>query len=492
MSTADLDIGREALISAAAKFTMSAFGFVGVMIFARVLGTAGVGRYYTALAIAMVLVRVSAGLGKAIKKRVSEVDVDPAEYLGLGLAAHALYVGVVAAIFVVASPMLPIRDISADDVLGIVLVFSTVGSFQILNRFYAGIGFPGRSFWLDTGRSVVTLLFQVALLMVGMEEFGVLLGLALASFVSAAVALVVTGVKPAIPSRETFDYTGKFARWSVPMSVVNDLYKRMDPILISLFAGSSAVGFYETALRLVTPAQQLTASISNPLQVKVSGRSSLGEDVRDDVANAMSYAGLLAIPMFFGALALPDVLMRTFFGSEFGAGGPALVGIALFHVVYVYEIPLESAINGTDRPELTFRISVLGLALHVPLAVALGYQYGLLGVIGATLLAEVVMFFGYQYLCLEVFDGVVFPKPIAAQAASGLAMFLVVSRARDAVALDHWIPVVAVIGFGAAVYFAALAVTSAHFRLTAGNVLGPVYRRVFSRTSTAESDRSES
>lgn len=490
MSTADLDIGREALVSAAAKFTMSAFGFVGVIIFARVLGTAGVGRYYTALAIAMVLVRVSAGLGKAIKKRVSEVDVDPAEYLGLGLAAHVLYVGVVAGVFVVASPMLPIRDISADDVLGIVLVFSTVGSFQILNRFYAGIGFPGRSFWLDTGRSVVTLLFQVGLLVVGMEEFGVLLGLALASLLSAVVALFVTGVKPALPSRETFDYTGKFARWSIPMSVVNDLYKRMDPILISLFAGSTAVGFYETALRLVTPAQQLTASISNPLQVKVSGRSSLGEDVRDDVANAMSYAGLLAIPMFFGALALPDVLMRTFFGAEFGPGGPALVGIALFHVVYVYEIPLESAISGTDRPNLTFRVSVLGLVLHVPLAVALGSQYGLLGVIGATLVAEIVMFFGYQYISLEVFDGVVFPKPIAAQVASGLAMFLVVSRVRDAVTLGHWAPVVGVIGVGAAVYFVVLAVTSAHFRLTAGNVLGPVYRQVLAR-ATAESDRTE-
>ena len=487
MSTADLDIGREALVSVAAKFTMSAFGFVGVMVFARVLGNVGVGRYYVALAVALMLVRVSAGLGQAINKRVSEVGTDPEEYLGLGLAVHILYVGVVTAIFVAASPALPVRGITADDVLGIVLVFSSVGSFQILNRFYSGIGFPGRSFWLDTVRSVVTLVFQVVLLFLGMESFGILLGLALASFVSAGVVAVVSGVRPALPSRETFAYTGAFARWSIPTSVVNDVYKRADPILIWLFVGTGAVGFYETALRLVLPASQLTASISNPLQVKVSGQSSLGEDVREDVANAMTYAGLLGIPMFFGALALPDVLMRTFFGSGFGQGGDALVGIALFYVFYIYQIPLESAISGTDRPELTFRVNAAGLLIHIPLAVVLARQYGLLGVIGATFVAEVLMFLGFQLLCRELFGGAIFPAPIAAQTASGLAMFLVITEVREMIALNHWFPVIALVCFGAAVYFAVLAVASSHFRLTLSNVLGPVYEQVLARNRRSES-----
>ncbi|NEU57195.1 lipopolysaccharide biosynthesis protein [Halorussus sp. MSC15.2] len=486
MSTADLDIGKEALVSIGAKFTMSAFGFVGVMIFARVLGNAGVGRYYVALSIALMLVRVSAGLGNAIKKRVSEVETGSSEYLGLGLAFHALYVGGVTAAFVALLPALPVQGITADDVLGIVLVFSTVGSFQILNRFYAGIGFPGRSFWIDTVRSVVTLAFQLVLLLLGMEAFGILLGLAIASAITAVVVAVVSGVRPALPSRETFAYTGEFARWSIPTSVVNDVYKRADPLLIWWFVGTGAVGFYETALRLVLPASQLTASISNPLEVKVSGRSSLGKGVREDVANAMTYAGLLGIPMFFGALALPDVLMRTFFGSGFGEGGEALVGVALFYVFYIYQLPLESAINGTDRPELTFRVNFAGLLVHVPLAVVLAQRYGLLGVIGATLVAEVLMFFAFQYLCRELFGGTIFPTPIAAQTVSGLAMFAVISEVRAVVALDYWLPVIALVGLGAVVYFAVLAVASSHFRLTLANVLGPVYEQVLARRGRSE------
>ncbi|WP_435178043.1 lipopolysaccharide biosynthesis protein [Halorussus sp. AFM4] len=487
MSTADLDIGREALVSVAAKFTMSAFGFVGVMIFARVLGNVGVGRYYVALAVALMLVRVSAGLGQAINKRVSEVDTNPSEYLGLGLAFHVLYVGVVVGIFVAVSPALPVQGISVDDVLGIVLVFSSVGAFQILNRFYSGIGYPGRSFWLDTVRSIVTLAFQLALLYVGMESFGILLGLAIASFITAGLVAVVSGVRPTLPSRQTFAYTGKFAKWSIPTSVVNDVYKRADPLLIWWFVGNGAVGFYETALRLVLPASQLTASISNPLQVKVSGRSSLGEDVREDVANAVTYAGLLGLPMFFGALALPDVLMRTFFGSGFGQGGEALIGVSLFYVFYIYQIPLESAISGTDRPELTFRVNCAGLLIHIPLAVVLAPQYGLLGVIGATLVAEALMFLMFQFLCRELFGGTIFPAPIAAQTASGVVMFLVVTEIRGMVALNHWLPVVTLVCFGAAVYFAVLTVTSSHFRLTLGNVLGPVYEQILTRDRKSES-----
>lgn len=480
MKTADLDIGREALVSVAAKFTMSAFGFVGVIIFARVLGTSGVGRYYTALAIALTLVRISAGVGQAINKRVSEAGTDPGEYLGLGLAVHAAYLGVVTAALVAVAPYLPIRGIGTTDVLGIVLVFGTVGLFQILNRFYAGTGYPGRSFWLDTVRSVLTLAFQLALLWAGMKAFGILVGLALASLVTAVVVAVVSGVRPRTPTRETFRYTGKFARWSIPTSLVNDLYKRADPILIWFFVGTSAVGFYETALRLVLPASQLTSSISNPLQVKVSGRSSLGKDVLADVANAMTYAGLLGIPMFFGTLAMPDVLMRTFYGDEFGAGGEALVGIALFYVFYIYQLPLESAISGSDRPELVFRVNTFGLVIHLPLAVLLAQEYGLLGVIAATLTAEVLMFTAFQLVCRDVFGSVILPAPVLAQTASGLSMYVVVVQLRGTLALTHWLPVVALVGTGAAVYFAVLAIVSSHFRLTLRNVLGPLYQQVVS------------
>ncbi|MFA9416410.1 lipopolysaccharide biosynthesis protein [Natrinema sp. HArc-T2] len=478
MSTAELDIGREALLSLVAKLTMSVFGFIGVIIFARVLGSAGVGRYYFALAVAISLVRVPAGIAKAIQKRVSEVDKSPEEFLAVGLIAHIVYLGVVGILAFLLAPYLPLEEVATEEILGILLVLGSVGLFQILNKLYAGIGNPGASLWFDTLRSVFTLGFQLALLWIGMEAFGLLVGLAAATVLTAGMVAFTSGVRPSVPTRETIRSTGEFARWSVPTAMVGDLYKRADPILIGIFAGASAVGFYETAIRLVLPASQLAASISNPLHVKSSGRSSLGEDVYNDVANAMSYAGLFAIPIFFGALAIPDVLMRTFYGKEFGNAGIALVGIALFYIFYTYQIPLEAAISGTDKPELVFRVKLVGLVGFVPLGIGLAKFYGFPGVIAATLVSELLMFLVYQYICHDVFDQVVLPKPIGAQIVSGVIMFTLLTYVEKLLLLDTWVPVISLVGIGAIVYFTVLSIMSSHFRLTARSVFSPLVRQV--------------
>ena len=482
-NTAELDLGGEAFASVVAKFTMSGLGFIGVVAFANVLGPAGVGRYYFALAIALLLVRVDAGVGVALKKRVSQVETDAETYLTVGLLFHAVWVSVVAAgTFAVAefTGLLPMTPLV---VSGVVSVLATVGLFQILNRFYAGLGYPSRSLWIDTLRSAFTLGLQLAFLVQGYRAFGLLVGLAGGTLISAVIVFVAAGVRPSVTGLvETGTDVFTFARYSVPTAVVEDFYKRVDVILIRLFAGEAAVGFYETALRIVTPAQQLSGSISNALGVKVSGLSSIGKEIRADIVNAVIYTGLLAVPMFFGALAMPTALMRTFFGAEFGGGAAALVGIALFFVFYIYQDPFATALEGSDRPQIVFRLRLFALGVHLPLAILLGsYWDGLLGVIAATLAVEVVLFAIYQVVSYRELGGVIFPKPIAAQFGSAVVMYVTILLVKPAIPLVSWIPVITLVAFGAGTYFLSLVVFSSHFRLTLGNVLVPALGRLRTR-----------
>ena len=502
-TTAALDMGQEALTSLVAKLTMAGVGFAGVLIFARELGVERFGGYYFALAVALTLVRISAGVGKSLKKRVSEVDTAPETYLGLGLGFHAAYfltvcvaVGAVGAVWdrltgllVAASlrvhdavPVVPVFDPPTVSPLvagGVLAVFGATGLFQVLNRFYAGIGYPGRSFWIDTLRSVLTLGLQLTFLLVfDLGGVGLLAGLALATLLSAAVVAVDAGVIPRLPDRETLSSVWAFARYAVPTALVTDFYKRADVFLIGLFAGAGAVGFYEAAIRLVRPADQVAASLSNPLQVKASGRSSLGQDVRGDLANAFTYTGLFGIPMLFGALAMPDALMRTFFGGDFDGGGAALVGVAAFFLFHVYQMPLVAAVEGTDRPRIVYRVKRTALLVHLVIAVPAALVYGLLGVIGATLLVEIATFCTYQVICRDAFGGVILPRPVASQVAAAAVMFGSLVWVKSRVSLAAWPSVVGLVGAGAVVYFAVLTVVSGHFRLTAVNVLGPVVRRV--------------
>lgn len=482
-NTAELDLGSEAFASVVAKFTMSGLGFVGVVAFAYVLGPAGVGRYYFALAIALLLVRVDAGIGVALKKRVSQIETDAGTYLTIGLLFHAVWVCVVAAGTLAVGRYTDLLPMTPLVVSGVVSVVATVGLFQILNRFYAGLGYPSRSLWIDTVRSAFTLGLQLAFLIQGYRAFGLLVGLAGGTLISAGIVFVAAGVRPTVTGlRETATNVFEFARYSVPTAVVEDFYKRIDVILIRLFAGEAAVGFYETALRIITPAQQLSGSISNALGVKVSGLTSIGREIRADIVNAVIYTGLLAIPMFFGALAMPAALMQTFFGSEFAGGATALVGIALFYVFYIYQDPFATALEGSDRPRIVFRLRLLALGVHLPLALLLGYYWdGLLGVIAATLIVEIILLAIYQLVSHRELGGVIVPKPVAAQLGSAVVMYVTITLIKQMIPLVSWVPVIGLVVFGAGTYFISLAVLSGHFRLTLGNILLPALQRMRAR-----------
>jgi O-antigen/teichoic acid export membrane protein len=469
--TTSLSVGREALYSLVSKLVMALVGFGGTVVFARLLGPSGLGVYRTALAVAFVATQVSGGVGTAVKKRVSEVDTDPGTFFGAGLIAHVgITVVVLVGLVLFIDPAAEYFG-SVEVALGAVAVVATLGLFNVVNRMYAGIGYPARSSWMDTIRSVVTLGFQLLFLWAGTEAFGLLAGLALGTLASALLTTVAAGVRPAVPDRVTFERVYDFARRSVPNGLLTNLYSSADVMIITAVVGSAATGLYTTALQLVMPAAMLAGSIGGALGVRTSGRSSAGEAVDQDLLNAMSYTGLFAVPMFFGALAMPRAIPRTLFGPEFAAAGAALIGMALFQIGNVYAKPFESTFQGIDQPGVVLRVNLVILVFHLPLAVVLGTEYGLIGVVGATVAAEGIRIAVYQILAYREFDRIAVARPMAEQFVSAGAMYLMLEAVLTTVGVRNWVVLVTLVGAGATVYFGTLFVISSHFRVTLDNAL---------------------
>lgn len=474
--TADLELGHETLVAFVSKVVMATGGLVSSIIFARVLGSDGLGIYWTALSAAFILSVVPAGIGTAIQKRVSEIDVAPETFFGTGLAFHAVYSATVLGIFVAVRPFAVDFFGSAALAFGTVGVVVSLGLFNVVNRAYAGIGYPGMSSWMDTVRTYVMLGIQLLFLWLGYGAWGVLAGFVLGTFVSAIVSLFAAGVVPALPNRDASRRIWSFARWSVPNNLLDSVYNRSDVLLLRAVVGVSSAGLYTAALQLTQPATYLSGSISDALQVKSSGVDSVEGDVKSDLANSVSYVGLFAIPMFFGAVAMPRSLMVTFFGGEFSAGWSALVGLAVYQVFNVYRTPFEAVIEGTDRPELVTRVNAITLGLYLPTAYVAGTTFGLNGIVAVTAGAEGIRFTSYQVISRTEFGGVVLPRPVLDQIASGAFMFGTVSvLVGDVVPITSWLWLVVVVGTGAAVYFAVLLIISSHFRLTLSNTLGPYF-----------------
>lgn len=466
--TTELSIGREAFLSLGAKVVQAGLGFAGLIVFTRMLGNDGLGRYRTVLAAAFIILTISEDIAAVVKKRVAEVESESTEYLTIGLVVHGgVTVVTMVGLFLTKPVTIPYFG-SAELATGVGLITASVGLFSVLNYYQAGIGYPARSTWVDSLRSVLTLGFQVGLLILGYQEFGVIMGIAIASVISAVFIWFSARPSPVVPTAKTARRTFSYARHSVPSSLINGLYQRTDPLLINVFSGAGAVGFYSLASQLTQMGTLFGSSISSTLTVKSSGVDSAGGDVRRDLVNSSSYIGLITVPILFGALAIPDALMQAnLFGTTYSdAPGAVLIGIALIQVVNVYQKPFGSAISGSDRPDIKLRVNFYVALLYAPVAVGLGVVYGLFGVIAGTVIAESVRLVAYQFIATRLFGGAVFPRPVGHQLFAGGVMFAVVEILSRLTNPSRLVVLGFLISIGAVVYFSTLLVVSQHFRKT--------------------------
>jgi O-antigen/teichoic acid export membrane protein len=469
-NSANLSLGRETVIGFGAKLVLAAIGFAGIVIFYRLLGPKTVGEYYTILAGVLLAGQVVNGLSNAIRKRVSEVDTSAAEYLGAGLLAWSIQLPLAVVVgFVV------LRVVSEMTPTHVALAVGMLAShtlFALVNRVYAASGYPGKSTWADAIRSLLTFGAQVGFVLYGLAELGLMAGYLLATLVSAAGVWGRLQLVPTVPTRRALSRLYDFARWSIPTTFTEDLYRRVDVLILSALVGSTAVGLYEPALRLTIPATFVSMTVGTSLTVKASGLSSLGRDVFQDLKNAVSYTSVFAIPLFFGAVAIAEPLMRTVYGPSATAGATALMGLALFQLFNSFRIPFDNVVDGIDRPELRLFISALTVAVNVPGAVYLGVRFGLEGVVLATILAEAVRVLAFQAVSYRLFGEFVLPRPLVEQVASGGVMYLVVEFVRSSgLVITGWPWLVAVLAIGGATYFLVLTLISPHFKLTVQNTL---------------------
>lgn len=471
--TTSLSLGRESLISLGSKGLNAVVGFGGVILFARVLGDVGLGEYRTVIGAGILVAQVSSGVGSSVRKRVSEVDTSPGAFLGGGLAFHALFTLLATFVFVLVRPVAVGYFGTIELAIGAVLIATSLGLFDILNKFHSGIGYPGLASWVDSVRSILTVAFQVVFLFLGLQAFGLVLGYVIATAASALISFWMARIVPLRPTTDVARRIYDFARWIVPSGILSNIYGSADVLIIRAVAGASPVGFYTVAAQLAQPAAMFGSTIYGALGVKTSGRDSAGMSVRPDLKNAMSYSGLIAIPMLFGALAIPNALMTTLFGAQFSkAPGLVLVGMMSFQLFNVYSNSLSSVITSVDRPDLIFKTNLAVMPAHVVVAYLVGLEYGLLGVVGSSVVAIVVQFGIYQYVAHREFGGVVFTRPMGEQVVCGAVMYVVVwALSEYVVTITNWIWLLVVVGIGATVYFVVLVGVSSHFRDTLGYVL---------------------
>lgn len=465
----DTEFGVQVSIGFVGEVATAAVGLVGSIVLARALGPGGYGLFTLALAIGNFFENPVNGWALACKKRLTETEFDEGEAMGsvllVALALAVLGAPIAFGLISVVSdnPLLP---------LAVPVLFVPLATYWSLRTVLSGRQNFSLSTWSKVVETFLQVALQVTLVALGFEVWGMVFGAALAALLTIPVVYRWVDITPVMPSRETLTSVADYARWSIPQGFVGSGLSKIDIVLLGWLASAAAAGDYRVALALSMPAVFVSGVLSPGLMGRISNLESRAESWRPDLYNAVSFSSVLAIPIFFGSLALGDSLIVTVYSSQYAGAGAFLIGLALYQLLSTQTEPRTSVILGLDRPDVDFRISVAEFALNVVLGVGLWFAYGPVGIVVATVLTQTFAYVTRLYVVTMLTDlRLVLTRPLAEQIAAGALMGTVVWLGRQSLPLNQWYAVVALVGLGGLVYGGVLLVVSSTLRTTARGIL---------------------
>lgn len=469
-----INIRNQAALSLIGTFLDTAVSFVGLILFANILGASGLGKFYVLLAIVKVSRFPLGGIGQAVMKRGSEHELSTARYFAGGITYGVAYV-TTCGIILLAIALVNIDFLPYDPTLvATAFALFVVQLFYHLSldtyRSYGKTGYAGL---IDNILGIFETVLQLILLLTGFGVFGLLIGTTVMTTLITVALLVFSKVTVARPDIDVLRSIWRYGRWSVITSGLANVYDRFPLLLIGAFLGSNVAGYYTSANRLLVLGSHVGSSIAPALMVRASASDSPANDL-PDLRLGMQYATILALPMFFGSLALSNGLMVTAFGPTFAGTGSVLIGLAVYHVVNTYDTVIFSFFNGINQPEKSTKATAIALTV---LAVGSGvavFNIGLLGVVTTVVFAHVVRVLIGEIMLHETFGQVVIPTSAIRQIAVSLLMFFVVVGLSKYIAITGWFSLCVVVGVGAVVYGVILLVLDEYLRGMVRTVLSEV------------------
>jgi len=465
-STADIDIRRESLISAASNVVLVVVHLGTLGLLTRALGADGVGTYFYAISASFIAIIPSRELSQIMRKRVSEVDSPSAEYFGLAQAGTAAYLLVFgAALLALSSVLARETPLTASSMLAFGVYTAVLTQSAMSTRLYDAVGSPGASMVAQSARETAFFGGVVALIALGTASPSSVLLLGAGVHLLAALGIyVLVGLVPRAPSRESLRRGFEFGKWSFPTGVASHVWKQTPTLLMGVLLGGPAVALYETAKRVTMVGSYLATCINDPLLVKASGVDSAGEEVLRYVELALDYTPSVAIPAVFLVAPVATEVLLAAAGSEYAAGGPVLVGVAAIHVLSGLKTPISAALHGIDEPKYVFYLTAASLTVGAPAVVGGALGGGITGVVLALVALELGGVLVAEVAAYHAFGRLVLPNTLHVQIAAGTVGGGFVWAASHALDVSAVSTLSVVLAAGATIHFGLFALASEGFR----------------------------
>jgi len=466
----DSNFGFQVGIGIVGKALGAVVAFGGSVVLARTIGDTGYGAFYLLLSVSMLIDNPVSQWAIACRKRMTETSF-PTEQ-----AAGAVYLGAIigTAAIAIATILIDIvhGNVRGVDIRLLAVIFAGsvfyIGTKQILN----GTTNFGLNPWLEAGREVVRVAFQIGLVLLISDVAGMVIGITAASLLFVPIILKLTKIRPAFPSADALFDISEFAKSSIPNGFVSSALSQVDIIILGILSGTAIVGNYRIAMNLLFPASFVVATMAPGMMSRVSNMDSHGEDPSKAVTDALSYASVLAVPMAAGAAVMGDLIAVTVYSSEFARAGPFMLWLGIYYVVQTQMRVLSSTLSGLDRPDLVLKLNAIGFLVNAALGVGLFFVVGPIGVVYATVVGVAFRYVMGAYWVQRYLNITIIPRPLGHQLIAASLMGGCLFVARESVAFGSWHVVIGAVIAGGAIYGTTLFIISNELRQTLFAILG--------------------
>lgn len=279
---------------------------------------------------------------------------------------------------------------------------------------------------------------------------------------------------------DSVQYFLKFGLAGLGHVATNYFYYNIDYIYIGKMFGSASVGIYEFAYRIPHLIQDKIAIpvsyVTYPAFAGVSDDSRLAEAY----IKTVKFVWLVSLPLLLGLAAVADGVIRFVWGDQWSAAVLPMRILCGAAAARCFEQSAWGIFNAKQRPELTFHLGLVRLAVAVSAVLLMGHWFAVPGVAVGMLISTLPS--GYiAFLALKMTGapnsrlvGALAPIVVASVACAGAAFAAM--RSLEAASAGAWAVLPSIL-IGAAVYGCVLRAISRRTILEASSVCGEVLGR---------------
>jgi len=404
ISTSKINLWKESLAASVSSIIGFSLSIVTVIIITRFLSVNDVGLYFFYLALIYIGIQIPKGIGIALKKRVSSTN-DEEEWIKYLLISTIMTFCILFIISILSSSLFYINNFIAIDIelYGLLSVNFTMYCYSILilsKSYLAGIGQPAKSSeiknYVGNGLKIILIFtglyfypsYYIALLVYGF-----------AYLTAGIICLYVS-----FDSVKFYKFDSKsikeiliFVKWSIPNTMLNDMYSRLDTLILGVFIGTKSVGYYDVSQRFGYISSFIGVGVSKVSNIKISGMYESNMNVEDISSKSISASSLFAYPFLIILLLYSESILGFVFGSSYIGAKYFLMGLGVQQVLKCYTIIHESILNAIDMPKKILLPSLVSLVTNIVTAIPLVLYIGGIGVILSTIFADIVRLIFLRY-----------------------------------------------------------------------------------------------